>query len=52
MLQDIRKHTQGTTAKVIIGLIVISFGIFGIFPNEMESAVPSLCSSQPLFGSS
>ena len=30
MLQDIRKSTQGTAAKVIIGLIVISFALFGI----------------------
>ena len=30
MLQDIRKSTKGTTAKVVIGLIVISFSIFGI----------------------
>jgi len=30
MLQDIRKSTKGTTAKVIIGLIVISFALFGI----------------------
>lgn len=30
MLQDIRANTQGTIAKIIIGLIVISFSIFGI----------------------
>ncbi|MEH6568344.1 MAG: SurA N-terminal domain-containing protein [Halioglobus sp.] len=30
MLQDIRKSTKGTTAKVVVGLIVISFSIFGI----------------------
>jgi peptidyl-prolyl cis-trans isomerase D len=30
MLQDIRKSTQGTAAKVIIGLIVVSFSLFGI----------------------
>ena len=30
MLQDIRANAQGTIAKVIIGLIVISFSIFGI----------------------
>lgn len=30
MLQDIRKSTKGTTAKIVIGLIVISFSIFGI----------------------
>ncbi|MCR9104697.1 MAG: SurA N-terminal domain-containing protein [Gammaproteobacteria bacterium] len=30
MLQDIRKSTQGLAAKVIIGLIVISFAGFGI----------------------
>ncbi|MBT4521540.1 MAG: peptidylprolyl isomerase [Halieaceae bacterium] len=30
MLQDIRKSTQGTAAKIIIGLIVISFSLFGI----------------------
>ncbi|WP_439101494.1 SurA N-terminal domain-containing protein [Congregibacter sp.] len=30
MLQDIRANAQGTVAKVIIGLIVISFSIFGI----------------------
>ena len=30
MLQDIRKNTQGTAARVIIGLIVISFAFFGI----------------------
>ena len=30
MLQSIRKSTKGTTAKIIIGLIVISFAFFGI----------------------
>jgi peptidyl-prolyl cis-trans isomerase D len=30
MLQDLRKSTKGTTAKVVVGLIVISFSIFGI----------------------
>ncbi|MEH6590315.1 MAG: SurA N-terminal domain-containing protein [Halioglobus sp.] len=30
MLQDLRKSTQGTAAKVVVGLIVISFSIFGI----------------------
>jgi len=30
MLQDIRKNAQGTVAKVIVGLIVISFAFFGI----------------------
>lgn len=30
MLQDIRKYTQGTTAKVVVGVIVISFAFFGI----------------------
>ena len=30
MLQNIRRSTQGTAAKVVIGLIVISFSIFGI----------------------
>jgi peptidyl-prolyl cis-trans isomerase D len=30
MLQDIRQYTQGTAAKIIIGLIVISFAAFGI----------------------
>ena len=30
MLQDIRQSTRGTAAKVIIGLIVISFALFGI----------------------
>ena len=30
MLQDLRKNVQGTTAKIVVGLIVISFSIFGI----------------------
>ncbi len=30
MLQDIRKSTQGTTAKVIIGLIVLAFALWGV----------------------
>jgi peptidyl-prolyl cis-trans isomerase D len=30
MLQNIRANSQGTLAKIIIGLIVISFSIFGI----------------------
>lgn len=30
MLQDIRKSTKGTAAKVVIALIVISFAFFGI----------------------
>lgn len=30
MLQDIRKNVQGTAAKIVVGLIVISFAFFGI----------------------
>ena len=30
MLQDIRQNVQGTAAKVVVGLIVISFSLFGI----------------------
>ncbi len=30
MLQDIRDNAQGTVAKIIIGLIVISFAFFGL----------------------
>ncbi|MEZ5503078.1 MAG: SurA N-terminal domain-containing protein [Halioglobus sp.] len=30
MLQDIRKNVQGTTAKIVVGLIVVSFAFFGI----------------------
>jgi peptidyl-prolyl cis-trans isomerase D len=30
MLQDIRQQVQGTTAKIVVGLIVISFAFFGI----------------------
>ena len=30
MLQDIRSNIQGTMAKIIIGLIIVSFSIFGI----------------------
>ncbi|MEM9255965.1 MAG: SurA N-terminal domain-containing protein [Pseudomonadota bacterium] len=30
MLQNIRSNVQGTAAKVIIGLIVVSFALFGI----------------------
>ncbi len=30
MLQDIRKSTQGTTAKIIIGLIVVAFAFWGV----------------------
>jgi peptidyl-prolyl cis-trans isomerase D len=30
MLQDIRKSTKGTAAKIVVGLIVVSFSIFGI----------------------
>ena len=30
MLQDIRQSTKGPTAKIVIGLIVISFAFFGI----------------------
>lgn len=30
MLQDIRSSAQGTAAKIIIGLIVIAFALFGI----------------------
>lgn len=30
MLQNIRQQVQGTTAKIIVGLIVISFAFFGI----------------------
>ncbi|TGD73656.1 peptidylprolyl isomerase [Mangrovimicrobium sediminis] len=30
MLQDIRKSTQGTTAKIIVGLIVLAFAFWGV----------------------
>ncbi len=30
MLQDIRQNIQGTAAKIVVGLIVISFAFFGI----------------------
>jgi len=30
MLQDIRQHIQGPAAKVVVGLIVVSFAFFGI----------------------
>ncbi len=30
MLQNIRQNIQGTAAKIIVGLIVVSFSIFGI----------------------
>jgi peptidyl-prolyl cis-trans isomerase D len=30
MLQDIRQQVQGTTAKIVVGVIVISFAFFGI----------------------
>jgi peptidyl-prolyl cis-trans isomerase D len=30
MLQDIRQNVKGTAAKIVVGLIVISFSIFGI----------------------
>lgn len=30
MLQDIRKNIKGTAAKIVVGLIVVSFAIFGI----------------------
>lgn len=30
MLQNIRQQVQGTTAKIVVGLIVVSFSLFGI----------------------
>ena len=30
MLQNIREKVQGTTAKIVVGLIVVSFSLFGI----------------------
>lgn len=30
MLQELRKSTQGTAAKIVVGLIVASFSLFGI----------------------
>ena len=30
MLQNIRKGLEGTTAKVIIGLIIVTFALFGV----------------------
>lgn len=30
MLQNIRQNAQGTAAKIIVGLIIVSFSIFGI----------------------
>ena len=37
MLQDIRKSSQGTVAKIIVGLIVVTFALFGV-----ESIVGSI----------
>ncbi len=45
MLQDIRDNAQGTVAKVIVGLIVLTFALFGVdsivggFGGEPEVAV-------------
>ena len=45
MLQDIRDNSQGTVAKVIVGLIVLTFALFGVdsivggFGGEPEVAV-------------
>lgn len=45
MLQDIRDNSQGTAAKVIVGLIVLTFALFGVdsilggFGGEPEVAV-------------
>lgn len=30
MLQDLRKSTQGTTAKIVVGLIAVTFALFGV----------------------
>jgi len=30
MLQDIRKSTQGITAKIVVGLIITTFALFGV----------------------
>ena len=30
MLQNIRKNSQGTVAKMIVGLIVVVFALFGV----------------------
>ena len=30
MLQNIRKNTQGTMAKIIVGLIIATFALFGV----------------------
>lgn len=37
MLQDIRKSSQGTVAKIIVGLIIVTFALFGV-----ESIVGSI----------
>lgn len=37
MLQDIRKSSQGTAAKIIVGLIIVTFALFGV-----ESIVGSI----------
>lgn len=37
MLQDIRKSSQGTAAKIIVGLIIVTFALFGV-----ESIVGSM----------
>ena len=42
MLQTMRQSAQGTTAKIIIGLIVLSFAAFGLetlLPGGSGSAV-------------
>ena len=45
MLQDIRDNAQSTVAKVIVGLIVLTFALFGVdsivggFGGEPEVAV-------------
>lgn len=43
MLQDIREHTQGVVAKIIIGLIVAVFALWGV-----ESIIGGFVTSPPV----
>ena len=49
MLQDIRENAQGTIAKIIIGLLIVSLSIWGMdaivggFSGEPEVATVNGC---------
>mgnify|MGYP000312501989 FL=1 len=44
MLEDIRESSQGVTAKIILGLIILTFAVAGIgsYTNSVDTSVATV----------